>query len=76
MNQGIDSSAVTRPAWPTRRSYFASSLQIRDRTFTWGERTYLMGIINVSPEIQNLFQSPAEDPMALMSRSPADESGQ
>ena len=50
MNQGIDSSAVTRPAWPTRRSYFASSLQIRDRTFTWGERTYLMGIINVSPD--------------------------
>ncbi|MEM8806958.1 MAG: dihydropteroate synthase [Cyanobacteria bacterium P01_G01_bin.38] len=24
--------------------------QIRDRTFTWGQRTYLMGVLNVTPD--------------------------
>ncbi|MGF1590655.1 MAG: dihydropteroate synthase [Pleurocapsa sp.] len=26
------------------------TLKIRDRTFNWGERTYLMGILNVTPD--------------------------
>ena len=26
------------------------SLTIGPRTFVWGERTYLMGVINVSPD--------------------------
>jgi dihydropteroate synthase len=30
--------------------YLASSLTIRDRVFAWGARTYVMGIVNVSPE--------------------------
>ena len=25
-------------------------LKIRDRAFNWGERTYLMGILNVTPD--------------------------
>ena len=35
---------------------------IRDRTFTWGQRTYLMGILNVTPDSFSdggQFQSPA-----------------
>jgi dihydropteroate synthase len=31
-------------------TYLAPSLTIRDRVFTWGARTYVMGIVNVSPE--------------------------
>ena len=30
--------------------YIASSITIRGRTFEWGKRTYIMGVINVSPE--------------------------
>ena len=30
--------------------YRAPSMTIRDRVFTWGQRTYIMGIVNVSPE--------------------------
>nr|WP_319419812.1 dihydropteroate synthase [Pleurocapsa sp. FMAR1] len=26
------------------------TLKIRDRHFNWGERTYLMGILNVTPD--------------------------
>ncbi|MEO1401583.1 MAG: dihydropteroate synthase [Cyanobacteria bacterium J06635_1] len=33
------SEALTRSPW-----------QIRDRTFTWGQRTYLMGVLNVTPD--------------------------
>jgi dihydropteroate synthase len=32
------------------RVSFPTSLTIGPRTFVWGERTYLMGVINVSPE--------------------------
>lgn len=28
----------------------SSNLKIRDRTFEWGKRTYLMGILNVTPD--------------------------
>ncbi|HEX5141550.1 MAG TPA: dihydropteroate synthase [Dehalococcoidia bacterium] len=31
-------------------TYLAPSLTVRDRVFTWGARTYVMGIVNVSPE--------------------------
>lgn len=31
-------------------TYAAASLTIRDRLFEWGWRTYVMGIVNVSPE--------------------------
>ena len=27
-----------------------SSLTIGNRTFTWGERTYVMGILNITPD--------------------------
>ena len=30
--------------------YIAPSMTIRGRTFEWGRRTYIMGIVNVSPE--------------------------
>ncbi|HLB24559.1 MAG TPA: dihydropteroate synthase, partial [Dehalococcoidia bacterium] len=30
--------------------YAAPSLRIGPRTFVWGARTYVMGVINVSPE--------------------------
>ncbi|HLF76146.1 MAG TPA: dihydropteroate synthase [Dehalococcoidia bacterium] len=31
-------------------SYVSPSLEIRGRRFDWGSRTYIMGIVNVSPE--------------------------
>ncbi len=31
-------------------TYLAPTLTIRDRVFEWGTRTYVMGIVNVSPE--------------------------
>jgi dihydropteroate synthase len=31
-------------------SYLAPTMTIRDRVFEWGTRTYVMGIVNVSPE--------------------------
>jgi len=36
-----DSGVPARPPAP---------MQIGSRTFTWGERTYLMGIVNVTPD--------------------------
>lgn len=36
--------------WPLRREYLAPSLTIRGREFAWGARTYLMGVINVTPD--------------------------
>src|SRR3990170_6544673 len=35
---------------PTGTSRNRRSLTIGPRTFVWGERTYLMGVINVSPD--------------------------
>ena len=40
----------TTVSWPIRRDYLASSLTIRGREFAWGARTFLMGIINVTPD--------------------------
>ena len=36
--------------WPTKRWYDTPEMKIRERTFAWGTRTYLMGIINVTPD--------------------------
>lgn len=40
----------TTVSWPIRRDYLAPSLTIREREFAWGSRTYLMGVINVTPD--------------------------
>mgnify|MGYP001321343338 CR=1 FL=1 len=37
-------------AAPLAREYGAPSLTLRGRTFLWGARTYVMGIINVTPD--------------------------
>jgi len=37
-------------AWPLRRDYLAPSLTLRGREFAWGARTFLMGIINATPD--------------------------
>ncbi|WP_322795164.1 dihydropteroate synthase [Tepidiforma sp.] len=36
--------------WPLTRSYRATATEIRGRAFRWGERTYLMAIINLTPD--------------------------
>lgn len=36
--------------WPQRRLYRAPALELRGRNFAWGARTYVMGIINVTPD--------------------------
>lgn len=38
------------PADPLRREYVAPRLVIRGHEFAWGSRTYLMGIINFTPD--------------------------
>lgn len=40
----------TSVSWPPRREYLAPSLTLRGREFTWGARTYLMGVINATPD--------------------------
>jgi dihydropteroate synthase len=34
----------------TENVYMSSQLIIRDRCFVWGQRTYLMGVLNVTPD--------------------------
>ncbi len=44
---------MTRPPdlpWPPPRVYRAPSAVIRGREFRWGARTFIMGIINVTPD--------------------------
>lgn len=36
--------------WPIDRRYREAALEVRGRQFTWGTRTYVMGIINVTPD--------------------------
>jgi dihydropteroate synthase len=38
------------PDWPLRRHYCHPSLTVRGREFAWGARTFLMAIINVTPD--------------------------
>ena len=40
----------TTVSWPIRRDYLAPSLTIHGCEFEWGARTYLMGVINVTPD--------------------------
>lgn len=40
----------TTLGWPIRRQYRCGALDLRGRRFAWGERTYLMGIINATPD--------------------------
>ena len=40
----------TLPDWPYMRTYEHKEMRFRSSTFRWGERTYLMGIINVTPD--------------------------
>lgn len=35
---------------PLARTYAAPALELRGRRFAWGERTYVMGILNVAPD--------------------------
>ena len=37
-------------SWPLKRSYLAPQTVLRGRVFAWGTRTYVMGIINVTPD--------------------------
>jgi dihydropteroate synthase len=36
--------------WPIARTYAAPVLELRGRRLAWGERTWVMGIINVTPD--------------------------
>ena len=40
----------TLPDWPYMRTYEHKEMRFRSSTFRWGEKTYLMGIINVTPD--------------------------
>lgn len=40
----------TTVQWPLERRYVVPELVLRGRRFAWGERTYVMGIINVTPD--------------------------
>lgn len=44
------SAAIDRPTLPLARSYRSSSLTLRGREFLWGSRTYVMAILNVTPD--------------------------
>ena len=34
----------------TKDQFMSSQLIIRERCFAWGQRTYLMGVLNVTPD--------------------------
>ncbi len=41
---------MTEIRWPPRREYRSQMLIVRGREFAWGTRTFIMGIINVTPD--------------------------
>ncbi len=41
---------MTVVEWPLRRRYVHPALELRGRALAWGERTFVMGIINVTPD--------------------------
>ncbi|MEO8540014.1 MAG: dihydropteroate synthase [bacterium] len=47
---GLSLDGLALPARLLPRHYRATSLIIRGREFTWGARTYVMGIINATPD--------------------------
>ena len=36
--------------WPSGRAYTEPEMQVRGRTFAWGKRTFIVGIINITPD--------------------------
>lgn len=40
----------TSLSWPLHREYLSPGLTLCGREFTWGSRTYIMGVINVTPD--------------------------
>ena len=49
MPSPVTDSPTLRPDQP-RVAAAAPPMRIGGRTFAWGERTYLMGILNVTPD--------------------------
>lgn len=47
---GLSLDGLALPARLTAKKYRSASLTIRGREFTWGARTYVMGIINATPD--------------------------
>ena len=41
---------MTSLEWPLRRPYACSAFELRGQRFRWGERTFVAGIINVTPD--------------------------
>ena len=41
---------MTALTWPIDRAYTAPTLKLGARSFAWGQRTYVMGIINLTPD--------------------------
>ena len=41
---------MTELCWPIRRTYRAPALRVREHQFAWGSQTFVMGIINVTPD--------------------------
>jgi dihydropteroate synthase len=41
---------MTSLEWPLRRSYACAALELRGQRFAWGERTFVAGVINVTPD--------------------------
>lgn len=41
---------MTSLEWPLRRSYACAALELRGQHLRWGERTFVAGIINVTPD--------------------------
>lgn len=52
--QSTSSRSLTSPGaalrWPLRRRYRTPWLDVRNKRFHWGTRTFVMGIINVTPD--------------------------
>ncbi|HET7737000.1 MAG TPA: dihydropteroate synthase [Tepidiformaceae bacterium] len=36
--------------WPIRRAYHSTALELRGRRFEWGARTFIMAVINATPD--------------------------
>ncbi len=41
---------MSGPAWPIARRYVAPTLAVRDAEFQWGARTYVMAVLNITPD--------------------------
>ena len=50
MSSSTDQQPLCCRTAPLRRRYFAPELVVRGRTFAWGARTYVMAVVNVTPD--------------------------